>query len=357
MAVSSRKGGLFMSATTIEAHCNARPTRLAFILPGPDRGLLMSVFARATSLWGGVFNPIVILDGSMREVRGIQEEMSSRGEYLESQADLLKAFDPDFLISFSPDPLPEQLKDFQHRTFPAAKLDWQSRQDEATSCFVDVWPILEELWEKEFRFSSEPPIKFRFINKAESEQSLLLAARYGLYSNDDSYDFLEKNFKASPTVYDAPFKAALGSEAFHTPLSLTGYHCTQRRQIVHSHAYFLVNPENPFDVVDFWNLRAAGMVLLALTLDDYMDFEQPVRDFGALAAYPINERVTNHAVLIKARGISDEDLAAVAKWVTSLGSIKDFSTMGWVPRYNMDYYGVVSELDIRPVSAYESSPV
>src|SRR6202789_2614582 len=104
MAVSSRKGGPFMSTATIEAHCNARPTRLAFILPGPDRDLLMSVFARATSLWGGVFNPIVILDGSTREVQGIQEEMSSRGNYLESQVELLKAFDPDFLINFSTEP-------------------------------------------------------------------------------------------------------------------------------------------------------------------------------------------------------------------------------------------------------------
>ena len=131
----------------------------------------------------------------------------------------------------------------------------------------------------------------------------------------------------------------------------------QRRQIVHSHAYFVIDPENPFDVVDLWNLRAAGMVLLTLTLNDYREFEQPVRDFGALAAYPINERVTNHVVMIKGRSISDGDLAAVANWVTSLGSIKEFSTMGWVPRYNMNHYGVVSELDIRQVSAYDSSPV
>jgi hypothetical protein len=193
------------------------------------------VIARATSLWGGVFNPIVILDGSTREVCGRQEP-----------------------------------------------------------------------------------------------------AKYGLYSNDDSYEFLRKNFGAEAIVYDAQFKASLKPRTFHTPLSLTAYGCSQTRQHVHSRAYFLLNPENPFDVVDYWNLRAAGMILFPLTLQDYKEFEQPIHDFGALAAYPINERITNHVVLVKARSISEEELATVADWIRSLGFLKDFSTMGWVPRYNMN---------------------
>ena len=346
-----------MPTATIEARCDARPTRLAFVIPKPDRDLLLSVIARATSLWGGIFNPIVILDDSTREVRGVQEEKISRGQYLEAQAHLLKAFDPDFLANFSSDPLPEQLKEFQHREFAAERLDRKRQGNELTSHFVDVWPILAELWEKEFKFSAKPPLKFRYIEKDDSKKSLLLAARYGLYSNDDSYEFLKKNFGAEAIVYDAQFKAAFKPRTFHTPLSLTAYKCIQRRQHFHSHAYFLLNPGSPFDVVDYWNLRAAGMILLPLTLQDYKEFEQPIRDFGALAAYPINERVTNHVVLIKARSISEEELKTVADWIRSLGFLKDFSTMGLVPRYNMNYYAVGNEIDVEPISAYDSSPV
>jgi hypothetical protein len=47
----------------------------------------------------------------------------------------------------------------------------------------------------------------------------------------------------------------------------------------------------------------------------------------------------------------------VADWITSLGFLKDFSTMGWVPRYNMNYYAVGNEIDVKPISAYDSSPV
>jgi hypothetical protein len=346
-----------MPTSTIEARCDARPTRLAFVIPTPDRDLLLSVIARATSLWGGIFDPVVILDGSTRDVCGVQEKMLSQGQYLKSQADLLKAFDPDFLACFTDDPLPDQLKEFQHRTFAAGRLDWKRRAEEAVSYFVDVWPTLEELWEKEFKFNAKTSLKIRYIEKDDAKKSLLLAAKYGLYSNNDSYEFLRTNFGAEAIVYDAQFKATLKPRAFQTPLSLTAYKCIQRRQYLHSHAYFLLNPDNPFDVVDYWNLRAAGMILLSLTLQDYKEFEQPVRDFGALAAYPINETVTNHVILIKARSISEVELETVAGWIRSLGFLKDFSTMGWVPRYNMNYYAVGNEIDVEPISAYDSSSV
>jgi hypothetical protein len=339
-----------MSTTTIEARCNARPTRLAFVVPTPDRDLLFSVIARATTLWGGIYNPIVILDGSTGEVRGVQQEMVSRGQYLQRQVDLLKTFDPDFLASFSADQLSPELKEFQHRTFTAASLDWRGFGKESTSYFVDVWPLFFELWQKEFKSSAKPAFTFRYVEKEESKKSLLLAARYGLYSNDDSYEFLRKQFNAEVIAYDANFKATLKPRTFVTPISLTAHSCIQRRQHFSSHAYFLLNPEDPFDVVEYWNLRAAGMILLPLTLGDYKEFEQPIRDFGADAAYPINENVTNHVVLIKAQSISEQELEVVASWIRSLAFLKDFSTMGWLPRYG-------DQIHVHQINAFDSSAI
>jgi len=89
---------------------NARPTRLAFILPNPDHNLLLSVIARATSLWGGIFNPIVILDDSTRKTSGVHYTMLPPDPYMQIQADMLRAFDPDLLVNYSNDPLPPELK-------------------------------------------------------------------------------------------------------------------------------------------------------------------------------------------------------------------------------------------------------
>jgi hypothetical protein len=346
-----------MPTSTLTARCNARPTRLAFVLPTPDRATLFAVIARATSLWGGVYNPIIILDGSTRVVHGQQEEHSSAGDYLVSQASILKAFDPDLLFSFSAAPLPEQLSEFQHRTNPAERLDSMSYGNELVSEFVEVWPVLHEFWEREFKFSVKPPANVRYAVKSEAEQSLLLAARFGMYSNDDGYAFLRERFGAVGFTYDSAFKSAMKRGEFLTPIGFTTNHCFQQRQFIHSHAFFLMDPENVFDVIDYWNLRAAGMILISLTLADYKDFEPLVREFGASAAYPINEHMTNHVALIKGRSITEDEVKGVADWIRSLGFLKDFSTMGWVPRFNMNYYGVGNEIDVRPIKAFESSPV
>jgi hypothetical protein len=347
-----------MGTTTIEARCNARPTRLAFIIPGPDRDLLLNVISRATGLWGGMFNPVIILDDSTRIARGVHHEQFPPSQsYIERQEDILRSFDPDILINYSNDPLPDALKHFRHRTYPAARLDWNPWGRQEMSYFVDVNPVLDELWDREFKGNQSPRVKLRFLDKATSETSLFLAARYGLYSNDNAYEFLEKNFAAESFTYDAEFKAALKPGSFHSPLSFTTFHCITRRQHVHSHAFFLLNPEDPFDVMEYWNLRAAGVYLLPFTPQDFKEFENPIKDFGAASAYPINDSITNMPTIIKAPSITDEEHEEVANWIGSQGLVTELSRMGWVPHCRRDMYGVANELEIDPIRAFEGNAV
>jgi hypothetical protein len=346
-----------MGTTTIEARCNARPTRLAFILPRADRDLFQNVISRATTLWGGIFNPIIILDDATRVARGVHYEMLSPQPYLERQDDILRSFDPDILVNYSDDPLPEVLKHFQHRTYPAARLDWNPFGRRDMSYFVDVYPILDELWDREFKGNLSPRIKLRFLEKAASETSLFLAARYGMYSNDHTYEFLTKNFAAESFIYNAEFKAALKPGAFHSPLSVTRFHCIAGRQHVHSHAFFLLNPVDPFDVMEYWNLRAAGVVLFPFTLEAFKEFENPIRDFGAASAYPINDTITNMPTIIKAPSITDEEHEEVTRWIGAQGLVTQLSRMGWVPHSHRDMYGVGNELEVDPIRAFEGNAV
>jgi hypothetical protein len=54
---------------------------------------------------------------------------------------MLKAFDPDLLINYSSDPLPSELKVWEHRTFPADRLDWRPTNGDVRSYFVPSSPI------------------------------------------------------------------------------------------------------------------------------------------------------------------------------------------------------------------------
>lgn len=346
-----------MATTTIEARCNARPTRLAFVLPQPDRDLLLSVIGRATTLWGGLFNPIIILDDSTRKTAGVHYTALPPDPYLATQSDLLKAFDPDVLINYSSDPLPSELKTWQHRTFPADRLDWRPMNGNVRSYFVDIFPILADLWDKEFKGATSPRFKLRFVEKGEAQGSLFLAARFGFYSSDEYYEFVSKNFRGERLMYDAAFRSTGWPGDFQSVLALTASYCRPIRQHVHSHAFFLLNPEDPFDVVDYWNLRASGTYLFPLTLQHYQECANAIRDFGSASAYPINETVTNYPTIIKAASITDEDLQSVTQWISSQGLVKDLTMMGWVPRYHEGGYGVVSQLDVQHLHAFEANAV
>jgi hypothetical protein len=346
-----------MATMTIEARCNARPTRFAFILSYPDRATLFSVIARATSLWGGLFNPIIILDDSTRKTAGVHYTMLPPDPYVRVQSDTLKAFDPDLLINYSGNPLPFELKAWQHRTFPAEDLDWRPLNTNVRSYFVDIFPILHDLWEKEFNGVASPRFKLKFIDKAEAEKSLFLAARFGLYSSDEYYEFLRKNFNAEAFSYDADFRSTRWPRDFQSLLGLTASYCRPTRQRVHSHAFFLLNPEDAFDVIDYWNLRASGTYLFPLTLENYQECANPIRDFGAASTYPINETVTNYPTIIKAPSIKDEELEAVRRWISEQDLVKSLMMMGWVPHYHKEVYGVVNEIEIDQLRGFAANSV
>jgi hypothetical protein len=347
-----------MPTTTLEVGCNVRPSRLAFVLPDLNSSeRLLEVICLATSLWGGVFDPIVVLDANGRTVRGSQETLTSAGDYLQEQAKLLREFDPDFLIEFCGRPLPCELSQFQHRTFGHEKLYQRIRGNEEVVHFLEVWPALQTLWREEMRFSTPRDSKFRFIEKAESAASAYLTARFGAYRANDSYEVLRRYFDAAAVSYDDAFMSALELRQFVFPISLTAQRCLQPRPGWLTHAYFLLDPLHLFDVVDYWNLRAAGMRLLPLTLGDYKAFEKIIRQFGEEATYPINERVTNHPTLIKARSMEEQQVEEVAGWIRSLGFLKDFSTMGWVPRFGERGYRVAPEIEVKPISCLDSNHI
>lgn len=170
-------------------------------------------------------------------------------------------------------------------------------------CTLVLRPILADLWDKEFKVAASPRIKLRFIERAEAQGSLFLAARFGLYSSGEYYESLRKNFHGETLVYDAAFRATGWPGDFQSLLGLTAFFRRPTRQHIHSHAFFLLSPEDPFHVVDYWNLRASGTYLFPLNLQDYQECAKGNRDFGSASAYPINETVTNHPTIINsARG-------------------------------------------------------
>ena len=133
----------------------------------------------------------------------------------------------------------------QRSTFPGVgiNLDWQPQNGDARSAFVDIFPILADLWDKGIKGAATPRFKLRFVEKAEAQGSLFLAARFGLYSSDEYYaSSCAKDFMGKHWLYDAAFQETGWPGDFQSLLGLTTSYCRLTRQHVHSQRLLSAEP-------------------------------------------------------------------------------------------------------------------
>jgi hypothetical protein len=348
-----------MSTRTIQINCNTRPVRLAFLVDKPDPATLEEVFKLNTLLWGGLLNPVVVLDGSSRKQVG-RHYAYETSAYDEEQLQLLKAFDPDILVSYSNDKLPDFLAPFRERIFSKDVLRWNPWGTQEMVAFLEVWPFLQEYWLKEVRFLQKPQEKYGYISLDDpGDRRAYLIAQFGSYPEESNGNkVLATNFGGSLVTYDEGFRKSFTSNEWVFPIRITAFGLeVPFPSVLDSHILFLLDPKNIFDVVDFWNLRAAGYRVFPLPTDVYRDLSKGARAFAEWSVYPINQNVTTMAEIVKARSVDDSCLEDAGKWLAGLGAYAErLSLRGWVPRFrSWDRDGRLHpEMQIRPPTSEES---
>jgi hypothetical protein len=352
-----------MSTQALQINCNTRPVRLAFLVDKPDPSTLEKVFELNTLLWGGILNPVVVLDGSTRKQVG-RHYILRDSTYEQEQLWLLQSFDPDILINYSNTLLPDYLAQFKGRTFSLEAMRWNPWGTQEIISFLEVWPFLEQHWRKEVRFLQKPhQTKYGHIDvDVFGPLRTFLIARFGNYPKD-SYGnvVLDKHFGGQLVTYDESFRKSLSLDEWVFPI-----HITTLQLDVHppgtldNHMFFLLDPENMFDIVDFWNLRAAGFRVFVLPASHYQDFSDAAKLFAERSVYPINENVKTLAEIVKARSIDDSQLEEAGKWLMSLGTNPGhLSLKGWVPMFRNwgPDHTVHPEIQMLPPTGEETSEV
>jgi hypothetical protein len=351
-----------MSTRTIQINCNTRPVRLAFLVDKPDPSTLEKVFRLNTLLWGGCLNPVVVLDGSTRKQVGAHYAYED-STYEQEQLWLLKAFDPDILINYSNTPLPPFLGPFKERTFPLEVMRWNPWGTQEMMAFLEVWPFLEQYWRKEFRFLEKPQHQFGYIDPdASGDLRTYLVARFGSYPEDSNgNNLLANNFEGQLVAYDEDFRKSFSPDEWVFPVHITTFQLEiPLPSTFDNYILFLLDAENMFDVVDYWNLRAAGYRVFPLPTSHYKDFSQSAKLFAERSVYPINQNITTTAEVVKARSVDDSQWEEAGKWFVNLGvNAERLSLKGWVPRFRTWERDrrVHPEMQIRSATSEENSEV
>ena len=112
-----------------------------------------------------------------------------------------------------------------------------------------------------------------------------------------------------------------------------------------------------FDLVDYWNLRAAGFRVFPLPTNNYRDYANGANAFMRTARYRWTSGL-NLVEIVKSRSVSDEELAASGKWLGSLGlQGAGVSLKRWIPHFGERHFWVAPEVSVQPVIGKESEEV
>jgi hypothetical protein len=343
-----------MSLRVLHVSCNIRPARIAFVISRPEPAILEEIFRVNTVLWGGLLNPVLVLDDSTRRKVGRQYGYSDR-TYAEEMRLLLREFDPDLLINFDGSNLPAYLDVFKERTFTKDALRWNPWGKDEVPFFLEVWPFLRNYWRSEVRFSKEPPHKFAYMEPDGPLKTYLTAVFGAFADNDEGKKALIEHFGAKLVTYDEEFRKAPNQKLIF-PIRMTEFDLTiPSPKPRSSDIFFLLDPTQMHDIVDYWNLRAAGFRVFSLPVDCYKDYAERAKAFARWAMDPSVPKPFASPTIVKARSIEDDVAEQAARWLGSLEPELAPSIMGWVPRFGERHHRVVPDIQIRAATAKDVS--
>ncbi len=309
-----------------------RPIRLAFLVSKEDKKSLREVFRINTSLWGGIYNPIIPF---FKKTPKNWEKNCSK---LPSASSILKgymdSFDPDYIVLKDKQKLPDSLFDKERLLSFKEVLDINGEYP--LSYGVDITDLYWHLYDKGFKFERRHPVKI-FCPKPSKEMALLSACCFGDFPNIKEMGYINKNYShcfnsQELVINQSNFLDCLLNKGV-SPLLITRakLEVSSRGWRADSSIFFM-DATSWIDIVDFWNLRAVGRDVTPLPkqyADSYVDLINKIikRNF---VSYRHNKDMMHRTTFICSRSSTMKEMEVFSKKLTSpAGAI---SLQHWYPR-------------------------
>lgn len=267
----SRKGQSVTDMKTLYVNQELRPLRLCFVVGRDNESLLKSI-AINTTLWGGIYNPII--NFKKTEKSNIRRNLG-----------LIKEFDPDFIVDLSKGLLPEISDKIEQSILKPGEFFFSDVKDKrkgyriglrAYAAFIDEIPDggLPEKIKK----------RLSLIKAPQQNLTLFYAIKFGLLDkkiSPDIVDFVEKKLGLKTVRLDFSQYAQLEESKYVGPIAVT----TSQLRVMgggggfSSSLIFIGNHRKRDDLLEYWNLRASGRVVFFLPIENYSSFKAPLKEF------------------------------------------------------------------------------
>ena len=251
----------------ITVHRRLRPLRLAFLLRPDDNSALARVFEINTCLWGGLHNAIIPV------FRRTPDWWTDKPLKAPSAADIvlgyLGAFEPDFIVRMDDSlTIPSGIE--QDRVIGPSDI-LNSERDEPLGYGVAACDIFHDLYSRTYRFVQRHPRTIGLPTKRKGRYELFTAAFCGCFPADNKLSYFARTYREAFDAVDLPISpetfGQLLTGKITTPLQISSSNLNVRHRGWRSEsAIFVLDINNPRDLIDFWNLRALGKQLYPIPI-------------------------------------------------------------------------------------------
>jgi hypothetical protein len=291
-----------------------RPIKLLFLVSQNDRETVKKIITFNTTLWGGLFNPIVPIE---------QDE--------KSLMDIIEGSNSDFVVNVTSETfLPRNIERSRLIYFEGydGLIDKTKNDDSYLNYGCDIRPLLKDYWEKEGRFDSSTlsnkSAKARSAFYVEGEDELwnnYALLEYGHYPEDHKYNYKDRfcqatnaeNFKLNEDSLLGISKLEALSPLNFTLSKVNYYFLSNTQYFLGDFLIYLGNPNSVEDWLAYWNLRCFSLDSIFIPWDKTDLFSEHIKSFAKKSEIYQDKRAGQSVLFQKGISLSRDDFKFVVE--------------------------------------------
>ncbi len=302
---------------------NLRPVRMALLVSPDDMQAIRRFLRLCACVWGGRYNPIIPVFEETPE-RWLEWPTSTSG--LDIARGYIDFFEPDLLVEASPGTADRLGWKHDGAAFDFARvisigdafeIDDRGRVDFAHA--VDVLHLFADLYDNEFKFERRHKAPFALFNPHD-DCGTFFEAVGGTYPNDEALKYILDGYQdvfnpeALPATAETFLK--LMTEDYRGPHWVTRYGLEESLDRSRDPTFFVFDPTDGQDVIDFWNYRLFQRYVLPVNLHWFSECEDFLRDNIARTHRPLPGNpygIMIHTCLAFGRSIEEETVRGITE--------------------------------------------
>ncbi len=312
-----------------------RPIRFGFLVNPNDKGAIKKAIHLNSLLWGGMFNPLIPcykkLPKNWEEIKG---NYSTASKVINGYID---GFDPDYLVNIS-DITTELISFDLGRIITYDDIIAGFKEDMEPNFGTGIFGITRQFMYDEMRFIRRDGLKF-LRPKLSKNHNLFLSSIFGeldSYEKDLYEDYLSDIEIIENDVDITNYWEYLSPKYYYS--RRIGRTYLEQRPT--NSVLFYLDATNTLDVIDYWNLRAAGWKVypVAKQAEEENGLYTMCEKVIEMAHRPHrnNKNIYHHTNIIKSRSTTKKEMSDFNKKINinkhDIQTKPKVSLQHWYPR-------------------------